>query len=195
MISHKYKTIFIHIPKTAGTSIKSIIPPNKKDRSPHSRPSNYGHYWNTYFTFTFVRNPWDRFLSTYFYCRKMGTGKKFSRKIAKEKPDFNTFILDWFQPFHINHIHRFRPQISWFIHPKTEQHFTYDFVGHMENLESDMKFVLNKIGVPYSHIPKLNTTKHKNYKQYYNDKSIEKIYNLYNQDIEYFGYTFEGLKK
>ena len=95
MISHKHKYIYIHIPKTGGNSVEAAllenigIPPErcndegltKAERQEYRiwythgeidvQHRKLGQYkkWREreYFTFSFVRNPWDRYVSEYFY--------------------------------------------------------------------------------------------------------------------------------
>ena len=72
MISHKYKCIFVHLPRTAGTSIEQWIhgrdwwevEPNTKHLIASQAKRQYADYWDEYFTFAFVRNPWDRVVSS-----------------------------------------------------------------------------------------------------------------------------------
>ena len=73
MISHKYKCIFLHIPRTGGSSVEYCI--YKKDwenvnlETKHITPDMakklYPEYWSKYFKFSFVRNPFDWLVSLY----------------------------------------------------------------------------------------------------------------------------------
>ena len=78
MISHKHKCIFVHCHKCAGETIELAVL-GKADRGiggDHYKGSREKHFsvnryikkygenmWNNYFTFSFVRNPWDRVIS------------------------------------------------------------------------------------------------------------------------------------
>lgn len=71
---------FVHIPKTAGTSISTVIVNSQKYRvnfSPteHATASQIikilGRNSKKFYSFSFVRNPWDRLNSLYhFLCQK-----------------------------------------------------------------------------------------------------------------------------
>ena len=75
----KKKIIFLHIPKTGGTTIERLFNINLFHSSrPDERPSlqhltcnmlceKMGKSkYDSYYKFTFIRNPWARILSTYF---------------------------------------------------------------------------------------------------------------------------------
>ena len=79
MISHKHKCIFVHIQRCAGTSMEEKILGYDVWKSPHlineipemyAKHANasqlkalYPEYWDEYFKFSFVRNPWERMVS------------------------------------------------------------------------------------------------------------------------------------
>ncbi len=73
MISHEFKCIFIHIPKTAGSSIEVFF--EEYPRTQHVLATEClkeygGKDWNRYYKFAFVRNPWDRVLSWYLWLER-----------------------------------------------------------------------------------------------------------------------------
>ncbi|EDY37692.1 conserved hypothetical protein [Cyanobium sp. PCC 7001] len=71
MISHDHRCIFIHIPRTAGTSIEEwlnptpqwILAPEQKHLSSIQAKILYKDYWDYYFKFSIVRNPYTRSVS------------------------------------------------------------------------------------------------------------------------------------
>lgn len=73
LISEEGNFIFIHIQKTAGTSLRQFLtreyPDSKELLRQHSGVSEGADAlqarWSRYYKFAFVRNPWDRVLSWY----------------------------------------------------------------------------------------------------------------------------------
>ncbi|WP_417698442.1 sulfotransferase family 2 domain-containing protein, partial [Psychromonas sp.] len=71
--TRKYKCIFIHIPKTAGTSILMTLI-GKDSLKDHSNYYDFKRInsvkFKKYYKFCFVRNPYDRAVSLYEYLKK-----------------------------------------------------------------------------------------------------------------------------
>jgi hypothetical protein len=88
MINHKYKCIFVEIPKNASTSVTEWLQendskyhkpeaPNRGEKWREDRAHRDGHlhttelrhmyskYWNDYYKFAIIRNPFDRAFSNY----------------------------------------------------------------------------------------------------------------------------------
>ena len=74
LISKQKKFVFVHVQKTGGTSLRQVL----KSHAPDARKwhGKHGHAsdaiaeigraeWERYFSFAFVRNPWDRLVSWY----------------------------------------------------------------------------------------------------------------------------------
>ena len=192
MISHEHKCIFIHIPKCAGSSIeKSIV---KKDwwrvnqTTKHMLADKakkvYNEYWNDYFKFAFVRNPWEVEVSWYFWrLRGWGCSKRSTRGMS-----FEDFVIQ----FDITAATPWVPNTSLFLDYLTDSSgaVMVDFIGRVENFQEDFDTVCDKIGIPRQELPHTNKTKHKHYTEYYDDETKEIVAEKYAQDIEYFGYKF-----
>ena len=75
MINDNLKLIFVHIPKTGGTSIKKSLGITNRSLGYHKRANDIKKEipdkWKNYFKFSVVRNPYDRVYSIYSYY-KMG---------------------------------------------------------------------------------------------------------------------------
>lgn len=186
LISHKHKFITIDVPKTGTTSINQTLKPflGKNDFSCKMsqklgmRHATYGDCignfpgFEHYFSFAFVRNPWDRMVSYYFF-RKCNDGVKIDKNISFEE------VIKTFQP----------PNQYSFL-----KHFGENsFIGRFENLQEDFDIICDKIGIPHQQLPHNNKTKHKHYTKYYDDKTREIVAERFAKDIEYFGYKFGDL--
>ena len=69
-VSDKYKLIFIHIPKNAGTAITNTL--DMYDIGHHGwqyYKSKYPQKWEQYKKISVTRNPWDRLVSCYEYAK------------------------------------------------------------------------------------------------------------------------------
>lgn len=185
------QAIFIHIPKTAGTSLYSLIGytgiGHVNYRWYESRDPNK---FNQYFKFAFVRNPWDRLVSAFFYLKKGGSNamdKHWAMKNIDKYSTFEEFVIDWVSPENINRYFHFIPQYK-FIYDQS-LYLKVDYVGKFENLNQDFEVVANKLNIHQS-LPYINKSNRKDYQSYYSKKTKEIVAQVYKQDIELLGYRF-----
>lgn len=75
MISHKYRCIFVHQRKSAGTAVKAIFEDYRGEGRERLNNGILDARWDPddpvirdYFKFTVIRNPWDRFVSGWMHC-------------------------------------------------------------------------------------------------------------------------------
>ena len=196
MISHEHKCIFVHIPRCGGTSIEVNLHGRdwfKDDRTTkHLIASTakeiYEPYWDDYFKFSFVRNPWDRMVSmskfTYFYGVRIKASKiRFGQYFNKNYP----LEIDPRSKSHLGNFTSIENAIYLNI-----LNADIDFVGRYENLQDDFNIVCDRIGIPreqLAHVQKARKPR-KHYTEYYDDRTREIVAEKYAKDIEYFGYKF-----
>lgn len=207
MICQKTKTIFIHIPKTAGQSIEHLFLENRDlhwrqrsqlllrprqhvgegpERLAHLTATEYiscGHIdansFEKYYRFSIIRNPWDRLVSEYFY-------HKLNQHFSFE--DFLRFHLPL--PGKSDAYRHIIPQKQ-FIY--NNEKLLVDFVGRFENLALDLKTIMSKVGIAYTGLPHINASargKH-SYQRHYNNYTKDWVKEYYAEDIDCFGYEFE----
>ena len=68
-----------------------------------------------------------------------------------------------------------------------------DFVGYFERLEEDFKEVCRRIGIPAALPPPKAHAPRKDYRSFYTDETRDLVAEAYAQDIDLFGYTFDGI--
>lgn len=208
LISRSSKFIFVHIYKNAGTSITSALLPyanNKLENIANKILSKYGirsfdplryddfnghltasqliskisrKSFDSYFSFAFVRNPWDWQASLYTFMLK--TTDHPQHELIKSFESFDKYI-EW----------RCREEV------RLQKNFVYDendnqlvnFIGRYENLEEDFNYICKCIGIS-TELPKLNTSQTRPFQNYYNDYTVSLVADAFASDIKAFGYEF-----
>ncbi|EOG9632778.1 sulfotransferase family 2 domain-containing protein [Campylobacter lari] len=196
----KYKCIFIHVPKVAGSSIERVIYQTDRWLVGHVKASDYVKFdknkFESYFSFGFVRNPYDRMVSAYHYLmnssidfRDLEWGKqnignlKFSEFVLKLQDDkFKKKILSK------NH---FSFQYEYLC--DENMNILVNFVGKFEQLNNDFKNILNILHRD-ENLVHVNKSKHYNYKDYYNYNTYKIIREIYKNDFEIFDYDLDDKK-
>jgi hypothetical protein len=149
--------------------------------------------FRSYFSFAFVRNPWDWQVSLYRFAQETvvnmrpllaharGLGPE--RRIYAELGSFDEYIR-WrcADDVHL--------QKHWLFSSNGEQLVNY--VGRYERLAADFSEVCTRIGIS-AELPRLNEspTKPRPYQDYYTPETIELVRRAFAADIEEFGYAFD----
>ena len=201
MISHKYKCIFIHIPRTAGTSIENWIvgkdwwkiDPNTKHLLASQAKKIYSKYWDEYFKFTFVRNPWDRMVSCLGFPTYYGINYDGTLNFDKYKELFG-------YPLTIENDYRFsnRKELITKKHKINSVYLNFideklDFIGKFESLQKDIQFIKKKLNIKedFQFQNKIVASKRRpDYRDYYNDETRKIVSDLYKGGIKKFNYKF-----
>ncbi|WP_340106368.1 sulfotransferase family 2 domain-containing protein [Rhodohalobacter sp. 8-1] len=190
----KHRCIFIHIPKTAGISVNKALfgdyGGGHKDVTFYKRafgPLTY----RTYFTFTFVRNPYSRVLSAYLFLKKGGfyeKDKKWAEKHLSQYSSFGQFVEEWLNEETIHTYNHFVPQHSFVCDIDLVP--DVDFIGRFEKLEEDFQYIAGRLRLDVK-LPVLNKTGSRRWEDYYTPELAEKVREVYREDFEVFGYDTE----
>jgi len=203
MIDHQYKCIFIHINKCGGTTLDRLFKANARGhKSILSYQKAYPKKFDSYFKFSFTRNPWDKMVSFYHYHVRRGWpfNWDWNKNNAPNFEDFIKIIHTYSEEKekkiwpkkqirkHKTTTMRMSNHLDWLCSDSGE--ILVDFIGKLENFQSDFDQVCDKIGMPRRNLPHKNKSKHKHYRTYYNDETIQIVAERFSKDIDYFGYQF-----
>jgi hypothetical protein len=197
LVSENSKVIYMKCGRTAGTSIHSTL--NQIDVVEVSKPYFYGNGkndWvenitdeeikNDYFTFTFVRNPFERLISGWNAYVSSGKVESNFGKFIKHRGTGGYWL---YKDGSISNDHWF-PQNKYVEFSADNNERFINFVGKFENLEEDWKIVSEKIGIQNQiRKNKYRTTK-EYYRSYYTEELIEIVSDFYKRDLELFNYEF-----
>ena len=194
MICHKYKTIFVHIPKTGGTSVEcmfGLVKYNKKYKSmremfqyqegkhwtAQEKREHYPEFFKEYYKWTIIRNPWEKEWSLYNMCknRKKFMGRTFKEFLKGFVDAANSGIRTTMTLNQIDFIE---------INKKNAMNEIVRF----EDLEKGWRSICEKIKKPYEPMIHLRNTKKNHIEEDYDQECIDIVAEFRKRDIEYFNY-------
>ena len=210
MISNKHKFIFIHTPKSAGSSIEEVLLKNEIEIDDINFQEKYWadnlsiklkkkffigkidqNFAPQHYTTKMLKNEYPNKFKNYF---KFTFVRNPWDKVVSEWLYFTKIIPEYNFGFKesINNNSYSNTPYPFLEHTWLQVEFASecDYVGRFESLQKDFDYVCGKIGIPKIKLPYKNTTKHKHYTEYYDDESKEMVAKKYAKDIEYFGYEF-----
>lgn len=193
----EHHCIFIHITKTAGTSVaKSLFNYLPYHYTAIDYRVIYGKQkFNKYYKFAFVRNPWDRLYSAYRYLKSGGwndNDKAWAEANLANFDNFTDFIENWLTHGNIKkHLH-FMPQHHFICDPKGQ--LLVDYLAYFETINDDFNKIAQHLGIN-AKIGHHNANPAESYLHVYNDKTQAIVADVYARDIALFGYQFEGIKQ
>lgn len=189
--------IFVHVPKAAGTTVnKAIYGKTLGHYSALEIEEKFPTLFKSCFSFSLVRNPWDRVLSAYrFACvgktDTMGVHNPNQYKINEFKT-FEKFVCEWLPNKNVRKLDFiFMPQHQFVC--DNESKIMVDHLGKVEAMGETVAILnekLNrkiKIGVENS-----TSSSSKEFRHYYSSpEMIDIVRSVYRRDVELFGYDFE----
>jgi len=227
LISHSKQFIFIHMYKTAGTSVMGVFSPYSRliDRMAYdykfsrklfgmtNRLMGWGNdgmkqftgfhkhakayeikeklekkQFDSYYKFSFVRNPYDFLVSLYFYSKQFKRDP--SRLVFKdmEYKDFLKRVIS----------NNTASQLDFITDPHDSK-LLVDYIGRFETLERDIAIIQERLdiknGRSVKHTNPSFKRKSKDYKAYYDEESRDLVENNFQRDLDLLGYNFNGFNK
>jgi hypothetical protein len=201
MISFQKQFLFVHIPKTAGNSIQSVLREYSEDQivalraqqdgierfglhnpkykiRKHSTLAEYraalgeGRFRDLY-KFTCVRNPWDRMVSLYFTPTQNTT--------AWDRKKFRKIILKALSAADYLRLNK----------GEEDPFANIDYIMRFENLADNFRVVCQRLDIPATSLPQYNRSNREHYSKYYDEELRELVRTRFAADIERLGYSFE----
>lgn len=198
------KAIFIHVPKAAGTSVRRALYDMKSFHTPAIRYQiSDTKRFAGYYKFCFVRNPWDRIHSAFHYLhRRVGADRAFpdhrwATEFLGPVKNFEHFLGKMenearYRRQARRYIH-FRDQLDWISGPQTTgRKILIDHVGKYETLKEDYALISQKLNrkIELPHLRQLSDGR--DFRQAdASSRMVDIVADIYSDDIEQFGYTFE----
>lgn len=210
IVSHKYQFVFVHIPKTGGTSITEALRPKLCKRTDILRDDELKHlpaapiragyfnspdvWWRNYFTFAVMRNPWELIHSDWWFCKHYSPGDT-SADDAWHKKLLRASRYKDFAEFAIGEYSLGSPRSIWegFCCSSNGAELVR-FVARYEMLGEDWRRIIRLIGLPGTKLEKRNSYNRPDYRADYTDELAEQVGKCFAKDITRFGYAFDGMK-
>ncbi len=147
--------------------------------------AEFGADYGDFFSFAFVRNPWDWQVSMYHFLLK-----------EADNPRHDL----------VHGLGSFEAYLAWVMqtdkpYPKGATKFQHemvvddggeicvDFIGRYETLAEDFAKVRERLGIA-AELPLLNQSGHRDYREYYTPRMVDWVAEHFRRDIELFGYRF-----
>lgn len=220
MISHQYRAIFVHVPKSAGTSVGTKLALYDDERGNwgmqdhrairHIRP------FSTLRPRDLIRPAlaeivYRRMRDSLILRRSYPTAEQFNSyyKFTFVRNSW-TRVHSWYRNVMADkrHMKRYRipsdASFRWFVenrlHTLKDQLYYItdidgeigvDFIGRYENLVTDFETVCDHLGIDDKALPSKNRGRPKAKYAQYEDDLIEIVAKRYQRDIDYFGFSFE----
>jgi len=209
------KVIFIHIPKCGGVSIEdsihkalggdSVITKSKLINKPprddddtckglklHSTMYDYSRYFkeniDDFYIFTFIRNPWKRMVSHWEYLINEGYNNRINEK---DKLTFSKFVQ-----IYKSGVLEYTSEVGYDYYLKDIIGTKLNFVGKLENINEDLVKVGLDIKIEIKDVLHSNKTNpnlklYQDWKDYYNPRTKDMVYDIFKEYIIDYNYDFE----
>ena len=175
---------FIHLNKTGGSSVEKALGLPFSHQTAAARVALLGpEEWNRRYSFTFVRNPWDRIVSQYHYRKSRGrlrTDLTFREWIKATLVDKDEEIQGWSVMF-MGQLERIEG---------TDGAVLVDEIYRFESFEQDFGRLCRRLQID-ALLPHKKPSSHGHFAEYYDAATLDVVGRAFQRDVEFFGYRPE----
>jgi hypothetical protein len=215
-VSHELRCVFIHVPKTGGTSIEHALRLRGRNRG-EDRRALYGriesdglkprgfasgylqHLTATeiralapagslsgYFSFAIVRNPWDRLVSSFLHEDPHLSRQARTVGVELDGLEFERYVAATCELRHA----QLRPQWEYLV--DADGKLLVDFVGRFESLQDSFHEICVRLGIRrrLPHAKKSRRREFSDFRKYYSEIARNVVEERYAYDIALFDYEF-----
>lgn len=186
------KAIFVHVPKTAGTSIeRALLLGEDRVVGGHTTAkgyqSSFSEQFSNYYKFSVVRDPVDRFASAYYYLRQNKIHPALNNQLAHDCDTVDEFACELERAPHlIERTVHLLPQYK-FVCDDTNK-ILVDEIYNYDDLKQCWENLLSKLNVDYFPLPVVNVSKRPSGSEYSN-QLIDFVRHCYSTDYEIFKFS------
>lgn len=210
VISHIHQCIFIHIPRTGGTSLENLVWPAPAARTVddlwmgfvdkhHNKHQTGGlqhltaeqvraevgaTIFNSYYKFALVRNPWDKAVSQFAYMAKRRDLRDFIG--MRKKDSFKKYLALIAGKRHV----QWEPQSTFLV--DAQGRYLVDYIGRYEDFAASANHILARLKIAERTLPHDNKGARGDYQKYFDTEAVEQVAQLYAEDIDRFGYSYDA---
>ncbi len=200
IISDSHRLVFVHVQKTGGVTLTNLLKaqlPDVRSVSKRHAPLRailrkepaLADYW----TFGFVRNPWDRMVSWWSMIENWRSWSERKQididdrwndmwRTASTYESFEQFVVEGPESF----VRLRRNQIDYL----RTRNRRADFIGRTENLDADTRHALEHVGLNAEGLGHDNRSKRVGYRDYYDARTRDIVGEVFAADIAEFDYDF-----
>ena len=194
---NRYGCIFVHIPKCAGSAVRSGLFGDTVQRD-HDPIATF-YFADTirarrYLSFTVVRDPFDRFASAFYYLKAGGGNARDAAFAADVLADFDDVdalaralaqsarlradVVSW---------HHFIPQVWYTMTPGGRR--GVDVVLTQEKLDADLPKIAARLGIAGAELPRVNRSRRpRTTDGLFSAAGADAVRRIYARDFAAFGY-------
>lgn len=195
-VSDRYRAAYIPLPKVASSSVKLVLCQHgfRPVYGPSLDFSKFG------IRFAIVRNPWERLLSCYFdKIKNYGNQPQTNRKDGFYLP-----FKRYKDIYHDMPFDKFVKAVATIPDYEADVHFQSQYIRltdsegqlipnnilRFEQLSEGLQVVFKDLGLREVELPAKRKTKAVDYKQYYDEETMNLIRSRYREDLLHFGYQW-----